>query len=698
MNSTKGIVVRVYFIYIFVLIAMIFILIKSVMIIMDGRASVFESSSSKIKQRSAFVEPKRGEILDANGGPLVTSVSSYDIYMDPTVVSKSDWDSDLESLTNELAIIFKDKTAAQYELYLRNARIKKRRYVLIQKSVSNEDRRKLKQFPIFKLGRFKGGLIDNKVITQRKMPHDELLKRTLGYVKVNNSDTILIGIEGAFDKYLAGQPGEVLEQLISNSWKPTGSVIRESREGFDVVTSIDKEIQEVAHAELENQLKLKGGTYGCAIVMEVKTGFIKAIVNLQEDASGNYKELFNHAIATREVPGSTMKLASLMAALEDKKIKISDTVNAAGRYQFYNQKLTDSKPQGYGKISIQRAFEVSSNVISKVIYNNYKDNPDEFLNRLESFGILQPLNLELKGESSPIYSNPENDQWWGGSLAWLSIGYEIQLTPLQLLSFYNAVANDGKYMKPQFVMAVKQGRQVIEQFEPIVLREKICSQETIEIMKNCLEGVVERGTGSQLKSYFKTAGKTGTAQIANNNLGYGNKNQHKYIASFAGYFPAEDPIYSCIVVIAAPTNDIYGASVSGTVFTSIANKVYATSLKYHQAVNETQNLASIPTALAGSNYELGIALNSLNIQTKGEVSSDWVEAVNGNNDIQIERKYFKMNTIPDVRGMGLKDALLILEDSGLRVKSTGLGKVAFQSLSPGVNFNKGQQIEIILSY
>jgi cell division protein FtsI (penicillin-binding protein 3) len=692
----KAVILRVYLVYTIVLVVMLIVIGKSFSIIIDGRENIF-TTSDKIQQRSASITPRRGEILDANASPLVTSVAFYDIYIDPTTVKKDVWEKGISDLSKGLSELFGDKTAREYENYLREARNKKRRYVLVKKGVTNEVRRELRKLPIFELGRFKGGIIDNKATIIRKRPHDELLKRTLGYVKINQNDTLYVGLEGAFNSYLAGQPGEVLEQRISNSWKPTGTIIREAVDGYDLISSIEKDIQEVAHAELENQLKNKGGRYGCVVVMDVKTGFVKAMVNLERAVDGNYYESFNHAIGTREVPGSTMKLASLMAALEDGKIKITDTVNAVGQYEFYNRKLRDSREWGYGKITIKEAFEVSSNVISKVIYNSYKNEPETYIKRMESFGLTDKLGLDIKGESAPTYSKPGDSQWWGGSLAWLSIGYEFQLSPIQLLAFYNAVANNGKYMKPQFVSHVKQGSKVVEEFKPIVLNEKICSQKTIDIMQECLEGVVLNGTGKNLKStFFTTAGKTGTAQIANRNLGYGAEGEKKYIASFAGYFPADDPVYSCIVVIAAPTDDIYGASVSGTVFSAIANKVYATSLQYHKAINEAVAIASVPITRSGNRYELNEVLNQLGVKKKITGSSDWVVTAKTDHAVSIQPRVVQKDLIPNVIGMGLKDALYLLEETGMKVRIKGYGTVTKQSLAPGMASVRGGVIEIEL--
>lgn len=698
MKMPKAVIIRTYLIYFIVVIAMLVVIGKTFTIIIDGRNNIFTSSSDKLQQRSANVEPRRGEILDARLNPLVTSVAFYDIYMDPVTVEESVWKKGIGGLSVGLSELFPEKSAREYEEYLRQARAQKRRYVLIQKKVTNEVRKKVRELPIFEKGRFKGGIIDNKATIIRKRPNDDLLARTLGYVKFNNKDTLYVGLEGAYNSYLAGQNGVIIEQKISHSWKPTGTVVREAINGYDVVTSIDKDIQEVAHTELENQLKIKGGRYGCAIVMDVKTGFVKAMVNLQRTKEGDYGEIYNHAIGTREVPGSTMKLASLMAALEDGKIKMTDTVNAVGRYEFYDRSLRDSRPWGYGKVTIKEAFEYSSNVISKVIFDNYRKEPGRFIDRMHQFGLTQKTGVNLQGEVEPNFSKPGSSQWWGGSLAWMSIGYEFQLSPLELLAFYNAVANDGKYMKPQFVTKVLNNRKVVEEFEPVVKYDKIASQSTIDVMKEALEGVMINGTGRNLKStFFKTAGKTGTAQIANRNEGYGAEGEKKYIASFAGYFPADDPIYSCIVVIAAPTDDIYGASVSGTVFSAIANKVYASSYNYHKAVNEKPSIASIPHVQNGSRYDVNTVLNRFEIKKEFNGNQAWVKAsAVGNQKISLADFHIEKEKVPDVRGMGLSDAMYLLEKQGMVVRSDGYGNVVWQSIAAGARSVQGGVIKLKL--
>jgi cell division protein FtsI (penicillin-binding protein 3) len=681
---------------------MVVVFTNTVSLQLEGKSNVFaisKSSEDKIPTRVDKRLPRRGEVLDADRNPLVTSVSFYDIHMDPTVVKQKTFDDEISGLCRGLSNLFPSMTAREYEMYIRRARNNRNRYLLIKKKATNDERKKLRELPIFKLGRLKGGLVDTDETIIRKRPQGELLKRTLGYFQVNPNKTELrVGIEGAYNEYLAGEEGEEIEQKISTGWKKTGQIVKNAVEGADVVTTIDKEIQEVAHSELYRQLENQGAKSGTAIVMDVKTGHIKAISNLTRGKDGNYYELYNYAIGTKEVPGSTFKLASLMAALEDKKIKMSDMVYADGSYKFYDAVLRDSKTDGYGKISITQAFELSSNVISRVIFNAYRNEPETFIKRLKSFGLADPLGIELAGEPVPTMYAPGSKMWSGISLAWMAIGYEVQQTPLQTLAFYNAVANNGRMVRPQFVSEIRRNGELIRQFEPVTLRSKICSDATLKVLKKALEGVIIQGTGSALKSaYFQIAGKTGTARILNSDLRYGNKGEEKYQASFAGYFPAQDPLYSCIVVISAPNKDIYGASVSGTVFSAIANKVYASSLRYHEAVNEKVRLRKeIPVSINGYRNDLKTVLKELNIPYSTKNQEEWVNTKADEKKVLFQKRETTNKIMPNVIGLSAKDAVYLIEACGMNAYVKGYGTVKQQYPAPGGMIYKGGTAEIIL--
>ena len=700
MNDKKDILIRTVIVYIGFVAVLILVLFKTFSIQLVGRTDMLSDTREKIPTRVINRIPRRGEILDINYTPLVTSVSFYEIYMDPTVIDQKIFDEQITDLANGLSNILSSMSSREWENWIRKGRQRGNRYLKIKSKATNEERRQLNALPIFKLGRMKGGLIDNHVTSIRKRPHNELMKRTLGYYKPAEGvqQELRVGIEGAYNEYLAGEEGEEIEQKISTGWKKTGQIIKDAVEGADVVTSIDKEIQEVAHSELISQLKLQGAKNGCVVVMDVKTGFVKAIVNLSLASNGEYYEIYNQAIGTREVPGSTFKLASLMAGLEDQKFSIYDMVNSGPKYTFYGKTLNEAHGANYGRINIKTAFELSSNVISKVINDAYKAEPQAFVERLKSFGLSEPLGLDLEGEASPTMYSPGSKSWSGISLAWMAVGYEVQQTPLQTLAFYNAVANNGKFVKPQFVKEIRRGAEVVKEFEPIVIKSKICSNKTLKELQKCLAGVMKDGTGKRLtSSYFDIAGKTGTAEILNEDMHYGNKGEKKYLASFVGYFPVKNPIYSCIVSIAASGENIYGASVSGTVFAAIANKVYATSLKYHQAVNEKKvKVKSTPVSKDGNLHDLKTVMNQLNIAYSDKVQDEWVNTISSGKQVEFSKRSSIKGVVPNVKGMSAKDAVYLIESIGMNVDLRGYGTVVKQSSPAGTPAFNGGLIELIL--
>ena len=693
MSVEKHIKSRILVIYFIFVVIMGIVLTKTFSIQLEGSTNVISGSEDKIPTRIIKREPRRGEILDINFTPLLTSIATYNIHMDPTVVKQQIFDEQISDLAKGLAQMYTNRSAREWENYIRIGRERGNRYLKIKNKVSNEERRRLNELPIFKLGRMKGGLIDTEVKIERRRPYNKLLSRTLGYYKVyENGKELRVGIEGAYNEYLAGQYGEEIEQRISTGWKKTGQIVKEAVEGADIVTSIDIEIQEVAHNELLKQLKEHNAKNGCVVVMDVKTGFVKAIVNLSLGNYGEYYETYNQAIGTKEVPGSTFKLASLMAGLEDNKFSIYDKVKTAPKYTFYDKSLNEAHKEDHGTITIKHAFEISSNVFSKIINEAYRDNEQAFINRIKSFGLSDPLGIDLNGEASPTLYEPGTKNWSGISLPWLSVGYETQQTPLQTLTFYNAVANNGKVVKPQFVKQIKRGTEIIKEFHPQVINPKICSNKTLNDLKSCLEGVMKNGTGRKLtSSYFDIAGKTGTAEILNDDMRYGSRGEKKYLASFVGYFPVEKPIYSCIVSIAASGENIYGASVSGTVFAAIANKVYATSLQYHEAVNENiQKAKETPISNDGNLYDLVTTMNKLQIPYKKGVETEWVNTHATDKSIQLSKREIVKGTVPNVKGMTAKDAIYLIEKAGMRAKIIGYGTVYKQSYAPGTPaYNEG---------
>ncbi|MEY4973736.1 MAG: hypothetical protein RLZZ55_523 [Bacteroidota bacterium] len=692
---------RAYLIYFGFVFIMGMVLYSTLDLQINGPGVAFETNEGQLPTRVVNRVPRMGQILDRNEVPLITSVTFYDIYMDPTVVEEKLFDAKVSELAQGLHGLYPENSSRSYEEKIRKARANGVRYLLIRRKVTNYERKRLRKLPIFELGQMKGGIIDNVETILRKKPNGNLLNRTLGYYKDLDGKPFRVGIEGAYYEYLKGEDGKEVEQRISSGWKKTGKVLKEAIEGADVISTIDKEIQEVAHSELEKQMIFMNAEHGCVILMDVKTGYVRAIANLTKVEEGKYTESYNYAIGYLEVPGSTFKLASLMAGLEDGKFKITDKVNAGGRYSVGGSSMSDSNHgMGYGTITIQQAFEKSSNVILQLMHRVYRNQPEQFIAQLKRFGLTEKLGIALEGEPRPDVATPGSKTWSVLSLPWTSVGYEVRQTPLQTLAFYNAVANNGKLVRPLFVEKIKRNGQVIKTFKPVVLNPQICSTHTLKILQNCLEGVMLRGTGRSLKSsLFTIAGKTGTAVLTAAGGGYGTANGKSYQASFVGYFPAKKPIYSCIVVISKPQKAYYGAAVSGTVFAEIANKVYASALQYHRAVNDPRAKLSneIPMVKSGAANDLKYVMKELNVRYQQNNEAEWLKGDTTDQRLEVSRKVITQKKVPNVLGMTAKDAVYILESKGLVVTLKGLGRVVSQSIAPGNQIVKGQVVQLKLN-
>ena len=691
--SSKQTIVRVYMIYVLILVFAFAVLVKiSFIQFLDGGELVEQADKQIYKTR--IVKAPRGNVFADNDQKtsLALSVPRYEIRVDLMTIKESVFDSQVSLLADSLSLVFTEKSKDPWLEDLLRQRTKGNRYFLLNKSIRNDELNRIKKFPIFSLGQFSGGLIVLKE-NKRIKPDDLLAARTIGYVKEN--DSIYVGLEGAFNDQLKGQDGEMLMQRINgNQWKPVESEFsREPIPGCDIYSSIDINIQDVAEAALLKQMKNQKARKGCVVLMEVKTGYVKAIANLtiNKDETA-YNESLNHAVGLASEPGSTFKLASLMVALDDGKIEISDSVNMNGVYTFYNNSLTD--PKKYGKNTIQFAFEKSSNVISKLIDDNYKDNPQAFIDGLKSIGLHNKLGLPIVGEGEPFIKNADHPKFSGLSIPWMSIGYEVEITPLQTLTFYNAVANDGVMVKPQFVKQIRYGNELRQSFDCEVINPKICSESTLSDVKKMLKGVVERGTAKNIKARgFEIAGKTGTSKIYNNKSKKGYES--KYQASFCGYFPADNPMYSCIVVVQGPTRNIYGSIVSGTVFKEIADKVYALGNMDNKEV-VVEDLY-YPFSKHGNKQDMLIACSKMQIPIQKDLGvGNWVVTKAAEDGIQVKNRRIVNEIIPNVIGMGLKDALFLLEDLGLQVKVKGSGFVRNQSINPGQKAIKGQLIKIDL--
>jgi|TARA_R110000868_G_scaffold331017_1_gene592022 cell division protein FtsI (penicillin-binding protein 3) len=665
--TEKNILTRLYIVAGFLFLFAIAVLVKLVSIQMvEGEK--YRKLAMDRTEKMFTIAPKRGNLYSDDGSLLATSVSRYTIRFDAETVGKRDFEDNVKPLSDALAKLL-GNSSSHYQQLLRKAKVNKNRYALIARNLDYSDYVAVKQFPLFNKGPYKGGLIIEQKIV-REHPLGKIAERSVGYERVDEDGYYTrVGLEGAFGQYLRGVEGKRLKQKIAKGqWKPIGwDNIVEPKDGYDVVSTIDINIQDIAHHALLGQLEKYNAEHGCVIVMETKTGEVKAISNLGRTSEGKYYERLNYAIGESHEPGSTFKLMSMVVALEDKVIDTSTVIDTEnGTYKVYNRTVRDSKHGGYGKITAAKAFEVSSNTaFAKIINNNYKDNPEKFVNRLMNMNLHRELGLPVKGEGTPVIRYPGDKGWSGVSLAWMSHGYEVSLTPLQTLTFYNAIANDGEMLKPRLIKAVKEWDKTILKFEKEVINPSICSKETAHKVQQLLKDVVEKkhGTGHGLYSpNFSMAGKTGTTQ-----KNYVSKDPEvmKYISTFAGYFPADDPKYSCIVVIHEPDKSVgyYGADVSGPVFKSVAQKIYASS------------------------------------PLVDEVDVNDAETENLDEDFQ---RYFaasnkKYNQVPNVEGMSGMDAVSILENLGIEVEVKGNGKVKKQSIAKGTDLKKVNKIVLVLS-
>ena len=649
--------------------------------------------SEKYVFKTAEMPANRGDILTSDDRLLASSVPYYTIYMDTrsSGMSSATWSDGINGLSAGLAQLLGERSASGWKSIITEARKKGDRYFLIQRKVDYEKLKKLKQLPIFSEGQYRGGMVA-QAENKRIMPGGDLAARTIGYLNLG-SEGNEVGVEGAFDKDLAGKNGVAVKQrLTGGDWITVeGPNSVESRDGNDVVTTLDLDLQDVASTALLNQLRKNHADHGCAVLMEVSTGNIKAIANLGLEDDGDYHESYNYAIGESTEPGSTFKLPSLMAAIEDGVIDTGDIVDTGnGMVKYYDHIIRDTKE--HGVITVKQVFEESSNVgTSKLIYEHYKNNPKDFVNRLYAMRLNKPLGIQLKGEGEPLIRYPGDKLWSGLTLPMMSHGYEVQLTPLQILTFYNAVANDGKMMRPLFVSAIVRNGSVIKSYDPEVIINSIASRSTIRKAKKMMEGVVENGTATNLKNpNYKIAGKTGTAQIAKEKYGYRSGDRVSYSASFVGYFPAENPLYSCIVVVNSPSNGVYfGNVVAGTVFKEISDKVYATRFfRIYKPETKDNIKPSAPDAGNGYRADINEVLKNLDIKYRRTADDDWVVTRESGDTVSLSGLKMQPGLVPDVRGMSLRDAVYLLENNGLRVKISGKGKVLRQSPEHGARYNE----------
>ena len=644
------------------------------------------------------IEAIRGNIYAADGSLLATSVPIYDVRMDTRVDGLTDelFENKVDSLALGLSRIFGDMSERDYARKIREGRRKGKRNLLLKRNINYEELQRVKTLALFNRGRYKGGLVVEQK-TKREMPFRHLARRTIGYAIAGVAP---VGLEGAFDAELAGVGGKRLMQKIAGGvWIPINDRDEiEPSHGHDIVTTIDVNIQDVTEAALQRALEKHNADHGTAIVMEVATGQIKAMANLGRDAEGGlYYEKYNYAIGESAEPGSTMKLASLMVALERGDVQLTDSIDLElGKFSFYDRVMKDSEKHDYRQMSVKDLFAISSNVgISRLVNDLYGKNPKVFLDGLDKMGMGKVTGIEIKGEGKPLIKTPGTRGWSGVTLPWMSVGYELRLTPLQVLSLYNAVANNGQMMRPYLVQEVQEYGKSVKKYKPEVLQAAVASASTVKQARELLEHVAVMGTAKHLQGKaYKIAGKTGTALIADNSAGY--RGTVKYRASFAGYFPADKPRYSVIVVVANPSAGVYyGGYVAGPVFKEIADKVYASHINpYLNQDRPTDEQPDYLIVKGGRRDETEYVLRKLDFAYNDAPDAEWIRQ---SDSTQLTEVSIKDKQVPQVTGMGLKDAVFLLENAGLRVLPIGRGKVVRQSLKAGSAYRKNQQIVIELS-
>ena len=696
-KAKKGIMGRVYLVFGIVALAALIILGR-IGYIQIYLGDTLEKTGIKQSYRNQNVKAIRGNIYSSNNELLATSVPIYNLYWDSKVVAQDKFEKEIDSLSIYYNQVFPYVSVKSFKKKMQRAHKNGKRYQLVARGVEHAQLKQIRKMPIFRLGKYKGGLIIEK-FDRRKRPYQMLSKRTIGIFS-NVKQDYVVGLEGAFNDILKGTDGVRVEQRVAGGWRPVfvqGRAQTEPVNGSDIITSLNVNIQDVAENSLKRQLKKHRADWGCAVLMEVKTGQIKAIANLKRDtATGNYYESYNYAIGMAVEPGSTFKLASLIVALEDKKVSLDDVIKTGnGELTYKKKRMSDSHDGGFGDLTVKQVFGHSSNVgVFKIILKAYESDPQKFIDGIYRLGLQKKLGLQIKGEGRPYIKNTKDKTWSGISLPWMSIGYEMSLTPLQILTFYNAVANDGVMVKPMFVNKISRTGTTIKKFETEVINPQIASLDVIKKAQSMLEGVVQEGTAKILKSSpYPVAGKTGTAQTNYSQR----QNRRKYRASFVGYFPADNPRYSIIIVIDNPKGYMYYASqLTVPVFKDIADRIYAHTLEI-QHPDTLYTGFSAPESLFGEQDDVRNLYNQIGYQTSTpNPEATWAAAVTKDNSVGLYIRNYKEGILPNLKGLTARDVVYFLESVGYHVKIKGLGKVRSQSIPAGSRVVVGAQIEIVL--
>ena len=663
------------------------------------------------------MKPNRGNIISSDGKLMASSLPEYRIYMDFMSGEKDEkrrkkdqarrdsiLTANMDSICIGLHKIFPDKSAAQFKAHLKKGRqAKSRNYLIYPKRISYIQYKEVKRLPVFCLNRYKGGFKE-LAYNQRKKPFGSLAARTLGDVYADTAKGARNGIELAFDTILKGRDGLTHRQKVMNKYLNIVDV--PPVDGCDLISTIDVGMQDICEKALVDKLKELNAFVGVVVLMEVATGEVKAIVNMTKGKDGNYYEMRNNAISDMLEPGSTFKTASIMVALEDGKITpdyVVDTGN--GQMPMHGRVMKDWnwRRGGYGKLTVTEILEVSSNVgTSYIIDHFYGSNPQKYIDGLRRMSIDQPLHLQIAGEGKPNIRGPKERSYFSKTaLPWMSIGYETQVPPLNILTFYNAIANNGVSIRPKFVKAAVKDGEIVKEYPTEVINPKICSDKTLAQIREILQKVVGEGLAKPAGSkQFHVSGKTGTAQISQGAAGY-KAGVTNYLVSFCGYFPSEAPKYSMIVSIQKPGPTASGGLMAGSVFSKIAERVYAKDLRLPLTSAIDTNTVVIPHVKAGEMRQTQRVLEELNINIQGKIADSrkevWGSTHAAPQAVVLESRGIMQNFVPSVIGMGAKDAVYLLESKGLKVNLVGVGKVKSQSIANGTIIRKGQTITLTMN-
>lgn len=706
-DKRKDIVLRFGIVYIFICLLFIYV-IYNIIVIQFVERDNWLALASKTKTTDITVRPNRGNIYACDGRLMASSIPTYYIYMDLRVPALHEKDGKLfhenvDSLAIYLSSFFRDKTPNEYRLMLKSAYNRGvGELQLFPQRISYAQLKQLKTLPLFRLGRNKSGLI-TKELFKRVKPFGSLATRTIGDIFADESKGGKNGIEKKFDSLLIGMPGISVREKIANKYMEKVKVA--PTDGMDITTTIDIDLQDIAESVLVDSLHSYDASSGYVILMEVKTGEVKAIVNMQQNADKTFTENRNGAVSDMVEPGSTFKVMSLMAAVDDGKVKITDMIETGnGHFNFGNRVMNDhnAKNGGCGRISVAEAIHISSNIgISRAIVNAYGSHPADFVDKLYEMKLNEPMSLEIPGTASPRIPHPKDKSkyWSNTTLPWMSIGYETQIPPIYTLAYYNAIANNGKFIRPFFVKSISKNGLVVKSFTTETIKESICKPSTLSDIREVLIGVIEgeKGTAKNVHSkYFQIAGKTGTAQISKGALGYKSGGTSHQV-SFCGYFPADDPKYTCIVVIREPKNGYpSGGKMAGSVFKNVAEKTMALKSNRKTLTFEKDTITNLPLrpiTKVGYYNALQVVMSNMQLSLENK-PSEWVKTTSDDVQTSVESVPVAANVVPDLKGMGAKDVVYLLEKMGLNVRVFGRGKVVSQNIKAGTQVKKGSFITV----